>query len=449
MRQIETVCKNGAAQTRMIERTSLPDDGRRETGILNLYPSEQFQTLLGFGGAFTEAAGYVFARMPEVAREQMLNDYFGPNGLGYTLGRASIDSCDFSLGNYSAVTDPADKELKTFCLDRDEQYILPLCRAAQRLQPDLRWMLSPWSPPAFMKTNQEKNHGGKLLPEYRALWAQYLCRYVDAYQKQGLPVFALSVQNEPNAVQTWDSCVYSAEEEQDFAVSFLAPAIAAYGLNDLTLTVWDHNKERLFDRVDTICGTPSGRAAVGGIGYHWYSGDHFEAIALTARKYPEKTLIFTEGCIEYSKFSAQDGIQNAQKYAHEIIGSFNAGMHAFLDWNLFLDAQGGPNHAGNYCDAPIMADTAEGTYRKNLSYDYIGHFSRHFRPGAVRIGSTRFTDRIELTAAENPDGTLAAVVLNPGTEPVPCYLRVLGLLYPVTLAPESISTLILPRGEWK
>lgn len=447
MKQIETVCENGTAQTRIIERTALPDDGHQETDILNLYPSERFQTLLGFGGAFTEAAGYVFAQMPEAAQKQMLNDYFGSDGLGYTLGRSSIDSCDFGLGNYSAVTDPADKELKTFSLSRDEQYILPLCRAAQLLQPNLRWMLSPWSPPAFMKSNHEKNHGGKLLPEYRALWAEYLCRYVDAYQKRGLPVFALSIQNEPNAVQAWDSCVYSADEEQDFAVNFLAPAIAAHELNNLTLTIWDHNKERLFDRVNTICGTPSGRAAVGGIGYHWYSGDHFEAVSLTAQKYPEKTLIFTEGCIEYSKFSAQDGLQNAQKYAHEIIGSFNAGMHAFMDWNLFLDVQGGPNHVGNYCDAPIMADIAAGTYHRNLSYNYIGHFSRYLRPGAVRVGSTRFTDCIELTAAENPDGTLTAIALNRGTESIVCYLRVLGLLYPITLASQSISTLILPRGE--
>lgn len=197
MRQIETVCERGTAQNRIFERTARSDDGRQETDILNLYPSERFQSLLGFGGAFTEAAGYVFAQMPKAVQEQMLNDYFGPGGLGYTLGRSSIDSCDFSLGNYSAVIDPSDTELKTFSLSRDELYLLPLCQAAKLLQPKLRWMLSPWSPPAFMKTNCEKNHGGRLLPKYRALWAEYLCRYVDAYQDRGLPVFALSVKMSP------------------------------------------------------------------------------------------------------------------------------------------------------------------------------------------------------------------------------------------------------------
>ena len=449
MRQIETTYVNNSSNTQVKILAPIPDDGGQETEILNVYPNETFQTFLGFGGAFTESAGCVLSRMPAAVQGEMLDAYFGPGGLGYTLGRAPIDGCDFSLGGYSAVTDPADEKLDSFTLRRDEQYILPLCRAAQMREPGLRWMLSPWSPPAFMKSNGERDRGGKLLPEYRARWAEYLCRYVEEYRARGLAVFALSVQNEPNAVQPWDSCVYTAEEERDFVRDFLAPALARRGLTNLSLTVWDHNKERLFDRVDTVCADPAVNAAVGAAGFHWYSGDHFEAVSLTARKYPDKTLIFTEGCIEYSKFSPESILTNAQRYAHELIGGFNAGMHAFLDWNLFLDTRGGPNHKANYCDAPIMADPEAGTFRKNLSYDYLGHFTRYIAPGAVRVGTTRYTDRVELTAFRNGDGVLAAVVLNPGREAVNCFLRVSGALYPLTLAPESVSTLLLAGGEWR
>lgn len=449
MRQIETTYQHGVRATATIERSSQPDDARQELHILNLYPGETFQTLLGFGGAFTEAAGWTLAQMPEEQRAAMLDAYFGPNGLGYTLGRAPIDSCDFALGNYSAVTDPEDAALRTLSLSRDETYILPLCREALAREPALRWMLSPWSPPAFMKSNGQKNGGGALLPAYRARWAEYLCRYVEEYRRRDLPVFALSVQNEPNAVQTWDSCLYTAEEERDFVTAHLSPALVRHGLEDVLLTVWDHNKERLFDRVDTICAESAANAAVGAAGFHWYSGDHFEALSLLARKYPEKKLIFTEGCIEYSRFSPHSGLANAQKYAHELIGSLNAGLHAFLDWNLFLNAQGGPNHVGNYCDAPVMADTDAGTFHTNLSYDYIGHFTRYLKPGAVRVASTRFTGALELTAFQNPDGTIAAVVLNRTGEGFDCFVRLGGRLFPLAVAPESISTLLLGRGEWR
>ncbi len=449
MKQIETTYENNFRRTRSLVYAPQPDDGQQELAILNLYPGETFQTMLGFGGAFTEAAGWTLAQMRSDVQGQMLDAYFGPGGLGYTLGRTHIDSCDFALGNYSAVTDPSDERLDTLTLEWDERYILPLCRAAQVRTPGLRMMLSPWSPPAFMKSSGQKNGGGKLMPMYRARWAEYLCRYVEEYQKRGIPIFALSVQNEPNAVQTWDSCVYSAEEERDFIKEYLAPALARHGLGCLDLTVWDHNKERLFDRVDTICTDEAINVTVGAAGFHWYSGDHFEALSLLARKYPEKKLVFTEGCIEYSRFAQDSALQNAQRYAHEMIGNLNAGMHAFLDWNLYLDAQGGPNHAGNYCDAPIMADVVEGTFRTNLSYDYIGHFSRYLKPGAVRIGATRFTDRVELTAFRNLDGSLAAVALNRTGEPIDAFLRLQGKLYPLTLAPDSISTLLLEPGEWR
>jgi glucosylceramidase len=424
------------------------DTNNQERFILNLYPEAVFQTIKGFGGAFTEAAGYVFSRLPELKQAELLDAYFGKHGLHYTLGRASIDSCDFSLGNYSAVTDPGDRELATFSLKRDEQYVLPLIKRAMALEPGLQMMLSPWSPPAFMKTNGQKNGGGKLLPEYREMWAKYMCRYVKEYEKRGIPVFALSVQNEPNAVQAWDSCIYSPGEELAFLRHDLIPAKESAGLDNIALTVWDHNKERLYDRTAYLCADEKARKAIGAAGFHWYSGDHFEAVELVSRQFPDKLLIFTEGCIEYSRFQQDSALKHAQMYAHEIIGSLNAGMHAFLDWNLLLTLEGGPNHAGNYCDAPVMADIKTGELNYRLCYFYLGHFSRHIRPGARRIGFTRYTDELEGTAFQNPGGQLVCVLLNRNAQLKECFLRLKGRLCKIRLPGRSIQTVLVEKREY-
>lgn len=443
MKVIETRLVDSEYQTITYDLPFALDDGTQETHIINLYPTETFQTLIGFGGAFTESAGYVFSKSSEAMQKELIEAYFGERGLGYAIGRCPVDSCDFSLGNYSAVALAPKNDLTTFSLSRDEQFILPLIDKAQKLTSNLRLVLSPWSPPAYMKTNGEKNNGGSLKPEFRETWAAYLCKYIREYERRGYNVYALSVQNEPNAVQKWDSCVYSPEQERDFVRDYLAPELKRSGLEHAKLIIWDHNKERLFDRTDYILSDSVANRAVGAVGFHWYSGDHFEAIELVRRKYPDKVLIFTEGCIEYSKFSAGSGLANAQMYAHEMIGSLNAGMNAFIDWNLYLDASGGPNHVGNFCDAPIMVDYQAQKIIYNLSYRYIGHFSKFIKPDAKRIGFSRYTDQVEVTAFINPDGTIVAVLLNRSEKSHECHIRIEGRLYQIVVHGESIMTVAL------
>ncbi len=424
------------------------DDNNQETDIINLYPKEIFQELIGFGGAFTESAGFVFSKIDEKLQKELIQDYFGENGLGYTIGRCPVDSCDFSLGNYSAISGGVPGDLSGFTLERDEKYIFPMLEQAIEVASDMRLILSPWSPPAYMKSNKEKNNGGELLPEFRSTWARYLCKYIMDYKSRGYNVFALSVQNEPNAVQKWDSCLYTPEQESVFIRDFLSVEMAKEGLQNIKIIIWDHNKERLFDRTDYICSDDTVNSVVGAVGFHWYSGDHFEAIELVRRKYPDKTLIFTEGCIEYSKFSSDSQLINAQMYAHEIIGSLNAGMNAFIDWNLYLDEKGGPNHVNNLCDAPIMIDYETERVIYNLSYDYIGHFSKFIKPGALRIGMTRFTDQIEVTAFKNKDLSIAVVLLNRTKKTFECFIRLDGQLNKVVIERESITTLQIAPDEW-
>ena len=445
VRTVQTSYENNEIIRREADCVFVLDTDERELQLVNIYPDIHYQTFEGFGGAITEAAGFVLNRLPEGLAKEAIESYFGPSGIGYRMIRTHLDSCDFSLGPYSAA-DRGDASFSAFSLARDETYILPYIRMAyQSAGEDLPVMLSPWSPPAGMKTNASRNGGGRLKPEYYGVWALYICKYVEEYRKRGIHIAALSVQNEPNAVQTWDSCQYSAQEERDFLANHLAPALQEAGLQ-AELYIWDHNKERLFERArDEIDERTS--PLISGLAFHWYSGDHFEALRLVREGFPDKKLLFTEGCIEYSHYSRETQLQNAQMYAHDIIGNLNAGMNGFIDWNIVLDQDGGPNYAGNYCEAPIMCDTRKGTLTKKLSYYYIAHFSRYIQPGAQRIATTQYTPKLEITALQNPDSSIALVLLNRTNEDLPACLRLKNNLLELCIRRESICTaLIAPQG---
>lgn len=295
MRIITTTSDNEISSTRESTSGFAPDIGRRELNVLNIYPSERFQTFIGFGGAVTDSAGWVYAQLPGERRREFIEMCYGPTGLAYTLGRTHIDSCDFSTEMYCADGDESDDSLRHFDMDRCGKYVFPLLDDIMRERRELRLVLAPWSPPAYMKDNASRTGGGHLKSEYRGRWARYICRYAAELERRGYKIFALSAQNEPNAVQTWDSCLYSPADERDFIRGYLSPELRTAGLDGVKIIVWDHNKEMLFDRVDEICSDPGANAAVGAAGFHWYSGDHFDALRLVRRKYPDKLLIFTEG----------------------------------------------------------------------------------------------------------------------------------------------------------
>lgn len=440
MKVITTTYEHSQKRTTITDME--PVDGLGGMQCVNLYPEIEYQTMIGFGGAVTEAAGYALHSLSPENREKAVKLYFSEEGNCYHMIRTHIDSCDFSVDMYEAMSDPEDRELKSFSLQREEQYILPLIKAAKEYSKEsLDIMLSPWSPPAFMKTNQERIHGGKLKPEYREFWAEYICRYIKEYEKRGFIISRLTIQNEPEAVQTWDSCIYTAEEEKVFLRDFLYPALQKNDLSHVKINIWDHNKERLYDRARNTIDQETSKM-IDGIAFHWYSGDHFEAVQITRDAFPDKEMIFTEGCVEYSRFDA-DQLRNAQMYAHDIIGNLNAGMTGFMDWNIFLDKKGGPNHVGNYCDAPIMIDTEQDNFEVKLSYDYIGHFSRYIKKGAKRIALSKYTSELEMTSFKNTDGSIVLVILNRGEQDLPLDISCNGKLLKLDVAKYSISTVVI------
>ncbi len=420
----------------------MPDNGV-EKEVVNLHPQVKYQTWEGFGGAFTDAAGYIFAQMDAASQKKLIDAYYGAGGLGYTIGRTHIDSCDFSIEPYQAMADASDRGRENFSIERGVRYIMPLLQAAQRsFGGPIPLLTAPWSPPDFMKTNKERIRGGSLLPEYRAMYADYLCRYIGEMRQAGARIVRLTVQNEQNAVQTWDSCIYPPAEEKEFIRDFLHPALQKHGLGDVELFIWDHNKERVFERACAVLDDITEKM-VAGIAFHWYSGDHFEALDFVHARFPDKKMVQSEACIEYSLFDAENFLDNAEKYGHEIIGDMNHGMSAFYDWNLVLDEKGGPNHVDNYCDAPFLYHTDTGKLEERASYAYIGHFSKYIQPGARRIALSRYSDAVEATAFENPGGALVAVFMNRTLRPLPVVLRLEGEITSFTLQEKSISTFVI------
>ena len=379
---------------------------------LTVNTAQRFQTHLGFGGAFTEAAATVWQSLPEDARLQLLRDYFDPlAGHGYTLGRVHMNSCDFALGNYAHVEHADDFALESFSIARDRQALLPFIQAALRVADrPIQLLVTPWSPPAWMKTNGQMNHGGALRPECRAAWAQCFVRFIRAYEAEGVPVWGVSVQNEPAAQQRWDSCLYSAEEERDFVRDHLGPALHGAGLGHVNIVIWDHNRDLMAERASVVYRDPEAAKYVWGTGFHWYGDEHFEQVQRLHDAWPDKQLLFTEGCQEGGPHVGRWEV--GERYARNLINDLNRWTVGWIDWNLLLNEYGGPNHVGNFCSAPILADTARGTLMHQSAYWVLGHFARFIQPGARRVQSQSMQD-IDCTAFTNPDQSTVLVASNP------------------------------------
>ena len=412
-------------------------------------PAKTFQTFVGIGAALTDASAETFAKLPKDKQKEILQQYFDPKkGIGYTLARTNIHSCDFSSGSYTYVSDH-DASLKTFSVAHDKQYRIPFIKQAiAAAGGKLRMFASPWSPPAWMKTNNDMLHGGKLKPEFYQSWANYFVKFINAYQAEGIPVWGVSVQNEPMATQKWESCLFTAEEERDFIKKYIGPTLQKAGMGDKRLIAWDHNRDLMFQRASTILDDPEAAKYVWGIGFHWYEswtggGNIYDNVKRVAETYPKTNLIFTEGCAESYNFSKMEDWNWGEKYGLSMINDFNNGTCAWTDWNILLDETGGPNHVGNFCFAPVHADTHTGQIYYLNSFYYIGHFSKFIRPGAKRIISSPSRGQLISTAFLNTDGTIAVVVMNQSSDKIPYRLWIKGMAAETTSLPHSIQTLVI------
>eukprot|EP00930_Biecheleria_cincta_P041911 TRINITY_DN28811_c0_g1_i2.p1 TRINITY_DN28811_c0_g1~~TRINITY_DN28811_c0_g1_i2.p1 ORF type:complete len:568 (+),score=58.55 TRINITY_DN28811_c0_g1_i2:36-1706(+) len=435
-----------------------PGRPAREAPNVVLDASVRYQTVLGFGGSFTESSANLMQKLGPQNQEKLINAYFNADtGLGYQVGRVHMNSCDFSTGNWSCVDDTPDETLDSFTIDHYKESILPMIKRAMAATAEgaLQIIFSPWSPPAWMKDNGKMN-GGTLQPKYFRTWARYYVRFAEEFKSQGVSLWGVTVQNEPAAGTPWETCYYSAEDERDFVRDHLGPALEASGLG-LKLLVWDHNRNEMFERASTIYGDPEAAKYVWGVSYHWYGDPRYEwwpdeggmtgfdNLQLVHDLRPDKHIVMTECCQEMGP--RMTGWQLGERYAESIIKDFNHWCEAWIDWNLLLDERGGPNWRNNCCSAPIISWMGADRLLFLSSYYYIGHFSRYIRPGAQRIAAASSRDALEVTAFINPDETLVAVVLNQSNRDYPFSLQYAGNIAQARAPPRSISTFILQSNQ--
>lgn len=437
---------------REIEELELKDSYKFDMDSVEINSNKTFQTHMGFGGAFTEAAAYTLANTSEENRKEIIKAYFDKkSGLAYNLGRTTIGGCDFALEPYMYVED-GDMELKTFDMSRDDKWIVPLIKEAQKEAGEkLGLLCSPWSPPAFMKDNEDVNHGGCLKKECYKSWASYMVKYIQGMRERGIELSMVSIQNEPEAVQTWASCEYNSAQEAEFAVDYLYEALKEASLQDeVKIVIWDHNKDAIYRRVKEVMSYKNAKDVIWGVAYHWYVTDKSENLTMVHEYCPDKHIMFTEGCVEIVNVSgdtsSKEGIgawTHGETYGRNMINDFNNYNEAWIDWNLVLDKVGGPNYVGNYCEAPIHIDGTDKVIY-NRSYYYIGHFSRYIKPGAKRILCRTDSYRgVYATAYKNPDGEIVAVVQNESDTSHKLAIVVDGKGVNTELPAHSITTFIV------
>ena len=411
--------------------------------IISVNPEEKFQTITGFGGSFTESSAYLLNKLSKESRKKILEAYFSEKGANYSLTRTHMASCDFSLSNYTYVKVENDVELKNFTIEDDKSDLIPLIVDAKAISKDgFKIIASPWTAPPWMKDNKLWV-GGKLLPEYNDAFALYFSKYLDAYKKEGIDIWGVTVINEPHGNgNNWESTHFSPKEMTDFVQNHLGPSLEKSGWKDVKILGYDQNRAGLKEWVDEMYRDEKASKYFAGTAIHWYEStyDYFpEALQYAHKKSPSKHLIQTEACVDseiphwnddawYWKKEATDWgwdwasekdkhlhpkYAPVNRYATDIIGCLNNYVDGWIDWNMVLDIQGGPNWFKNWCVAPVIVDPEKDEVYFTPLYYVMAHFSKFMRPGAVKIGCKINHEEVMTTAVQNQDGSIAVAIFNP------------------------------------
>ncbi len=424
------------------------DDGSAMPTI-TVDTSQKYQTILGFGAAFTEAAVYCMSNIGPGPRKEIMDLFFNPyTGAGFTMGRTQIGSSDFSVAPYFYDNTANDFSLNDFSIVHDQQWMIPMIQQAKSVPgADIKIFAAPWSPPPWMKSTNNWLHG-TLLSNCYAAFGLYLCKYVEEMNRNGVDIWAITMQNEPAFDSPWyPSCTYTAQQERTLLHDNLGPQLQAEGLlNKVKVMIWDHNKDLLNAWGNTIIGdTAAGKYALGAA-YHWYSGDMFDSLTAFHNSYASKLLVETEVAEPFKGYNADGSYKvdwgQAEREGHDLIGDMNHWSNGWNEWNLCVDENGGPGWTGSVGNAPIMTNQAQKTYFVNPHYYTIAHFSRYVRPGAMRVGFTSTASTLESTAFLNANGTIVVVVMNRGAAAVNFKLKLGSQIVKPSIPAHSFITMI-------
>lgn len=465
------VFETSASGNKLSKITNFSDNDS-ET-VITILPEQEFQTITGFGGSFTESSAYLLNKLSKENRAKVLNAYFSEEGANYTLTRTHISSCDFSLNNYTYAPVAEDMNLEHFSIKEDKDDLIPMIKDAMKISKDgFNIIASPWSAPPWMKDNK-KYVGGKLLPKYNDSFALFFSKYLEAYKAEGIDIWGVTPVNEPHGNgDNWESMHFSPTEETNFVQHHLGPLLKKKGFEHVNILGYDQNRDGLKEWVDVMYKDEASSKYFDGTAIHWYESTYEvypEALQYAHNKAPNKYLIETEGCIDsevpkwqddawYWKKEATDWgydwREPAKKYLHpkytpvnryarDIIGCLNNWVDGWVDWNMVLDTQGGPNWFENWCVAPVIVKPETDEVYFTPIYYTLAHFSKYIRPNAKRIGFTNTDKELMVTSARNPNGSIAVVVFNQGEKPKSFSLHFNNKKVDVSINPQAIQTIMI------
>jgi glucosylceramidase len=442
---------------------------------IQVNPEKQFQKITGFGGSFTEASAFLLNKLSPANRKKILDAYFSDEGARYSLTRTHIASCDFSLSNYTYAKVENDLELKHFSIEDDKDDLIPMILDAQKISKEgFKIIASPWTAPPWMKDNKSFV-GGKLLPEFNDAFALYFSKYLSAYKKEGINVWGITVINEPHGNgNNWESTLFSPKEMTDFVQDYLGPKLEKDGWGDLNIFGYDQNRAGLKEWVDEMYRDEKSSKYFAGVAIHWYEStyDYFpDALQYAHKKAPEKYLIETEGCVDsevpkwkddkwYWQKEATDWgwdwasekdrhlhpkYAPVNRYAADIIGCLNNYVDGWIDWNMVLDTQGGPNWFKNWCVAPVIVNPDKDEVYFTPLYYVMAHFSKFMRPGAFKIGCEINHKEVMATAVQNPDGSIVIALFNPTDDKFSISVNLKTEVKQITIDSKALQTIVIKQ----
>lgn len=492
--------------------------------VVEVFPDSLKQTIDGIGTSFTESSAFVLAHLDPQKRAEVMQNIYGENGANFSLTRTHIGSCDFSVeGKYSYAEQKDDVDLNSFSIKEDtegfptstypgvkdtEYDLLPMIQEALEIKEtqkdsELRIIASAWTAPHWMKDNELyyepmtaengwQGRGGTLKPEYVSTYANYLVKYFQAYKAAGVNLWGLTPVNEPHGNNgQWESMNFTPETQSEFVQEHLGPGLRSAGFGDAKLLIFDQNRDGVEEWADVLFPADKQEKFIYGIAVHWYASTvkvYEEIFEKVHAKYPEYTIVHTEGCIDdlgkpapadctdpegrtetgwfdtdefWWTQSASDWgyavpwtpgngedhplYTPVHRYARNIIVSLDHWMTGWVDWNIVLDKQGGPNHAGNFCGAPIMIDTENQYVYYTPVFTVLSQFSRTIRPGdrALQTMANKAdlnNDAIHFCATVNPDGLMSVQVLNTSASPIQYSLQIADMSASITIPENAVQT---------
>ncbi|CAH1798081.1 unnamed protein product [Owenia fusiformis] len=428
--------------------------------VFTVFKNHTFQRILGFGGAFTDAAGINIASLSADTQTNLLKSYYSPEGIEYSLGRVPMASCDFSTRPYSYDDSPGDFDLKNFSLAMEDlKYKIPFIQKAMAMsRRNIPIFGSPWSAPAWMKTNQNMTGKGTLIGspggKYYKTWANYFIKFLQAYESHGIHVWGLTAENEPTMGLRTDylfqAMGFTAEMQRDFIAQDLGPALWDNGYKNVKLMILDDMRLMLPGWAETILQFPEAAKYVSGVGVHWYTDFIVPIIGVdkTHESFPDKFILSTEACegsLPFESRSPQLGSwDRGESYAHSIIEDLNHWIVGWTDWNIALDLQGGPNWVKNFVDSPIIVNAAKDEFYKQPMYYVLGHFSKFLPNGSKRIAvKGNKSTKLETVGFMLADSSIVMVVSNREDDAIGYHIYDPTIGYINLVAePHSIQTII-------